>query len=94
MEDLAAGQLVAIHEVFFQDIDEFQNELIKLKNMQKKTHRNLVKMIRYSAASAGKLCSRLNRIIMVLEYITRDLSGEIHFRKLLDAKYFTEEEMW
>ncbi|EAR83331.2 kinase domain protein (macronuclear) [Tetrahymena thermophila SB210] len=79
---------IAVQESFFQNQFEFQMEVENLKEIESFTqqHQNLIQLIKYFDYNYNSMCTSFHRLITVTEYLSRDLSTELFFRKLLIEK--------
>ncbi|KAL4428911.1 hypothetical protein ABPG74_017501 [Tetrahymena malaccensis] len=79
---------IAVQESFFQNQFEFQMEVENLQEIESFTqqHQNLIQLIKYFDYNYNSMCTSFHRLITVTEYLSRDLSTELFFRKLLIEK--------
>lgn len=81
-----------IKQLSFFDEEAFLNCAEKLNKRQNISHPNLLKLHKIKTSKEILLCSNSYKIIMLMEYIKRDLSSEIRSKRL-QSTGFTNEEL-
>lgn len=97
LEDSTKNEKIMVREQVYSNEADMQFEISQLRKIQQRSHANILKNIHVTHSSCQLICTQMHKLFVVNEYIDRDLSTEVNYRKLAAPKNqktnFSENEL-